>query len=147
MDQLYPDYQIDVQTEQNRLMQADKIVLQFPFYWYSYPALLKKWVDDVFVYGFAHGATGDKLKGKKLLLSFTTGAVAQQYQPDGAMKHTVEAFLPAFKQLAFLCGMQWLEPVYSTGMMSIAGVSTQEQLAQVRQKSIAHAERLLASLR
>ncbi|MEH8026365.1 NAD(P)H-dependent oxidoreductase [Gallibacterium anatis] len=63
-------------AEQNRLMQADTIVLQFPFYWYSYPALLKKWVDEVFVYSFAHGSTGDKVKGKKLVMSFTTGAAA-----------------------------------------------------------------------
>ncbi|MFQ1023163.1 NAD(P)H-dependent oxidoreductase [Avibacterium paragallinarum] len=43
LDSQYPDFCIDVAAEQNRLMQADTIVLQFPFYWYSYPALLKKW--------------------------------------------------------------------------------------------------------
>lgn len=90
LDLVYPNYQIDVAAEQNRLLNADTIVLQFPFYWYSYPALLKKWVDDVFVYGFAHGSTGGKLAGKKLLISFTTGAAAEQYQPDGAMHHTVD---------------------------------------------------------
>ncbi|WP_230589154.1 NAD(P)H-dependent oxidoreductase [Gallibacterium anatis] len=42
LDTQYPDFRIDVAAEQNRLMQADTIVLQFPFYWYSYPALLKK---------------------------------------------------------------------------------------------------------
>ncbi|MFQ1023162.1 NAD(P)H-dependent oxidoreductase [Avibacterium paragallinarum] len=50
----------------------------------------------MFVYGFAHGLTGDKLKGKKLVMSFTTGAAAEQYQPEAAMYHTVEQFLPAF---------------------------------------------------
>ncbi|MCW9733318.1 NAD(P)H-dependent oxidoreductase [Avibacterium sp. 20-15] len=142
LDLVYPNYQIDVVAEQNRLLNADTIVLQFPFYWYSYPALLKKWVDDVFVYGFAHGSTGGKLAGKKLLISFTTGAAAEQYQPDGAMCHSIEQFLPAFKQLANLCQMQWLPPVYSNGMMTIPNVSTAEQLALVREKAFAHAARL-----
>lgn len=146
LDSQYPDFRIDVAAEQHRLMQADTIVLQFPFYWYSYPALLKKWVDEVFVYGFAHGATGDKLKGKKLVMSFTTGAAAEQYQPEGAMHHTVEQFLPAFQQLAFLCQMEWQPPVYSNGMMTVPNVSTPEQIAEVQAKAVAHAERLAAQL-
>lgn len=43
LDSLYPDYKIDVEAEQQALLEADVIVLQFPFYWYSVPALLKKW--------------------------------------------------------------------------------------------------------
>ena len=146
LDSQYPDFRIDVAAEQNRLIQADTIVLQFPFYWYSYPALLKKWVDEVFVYGFAHGSTGDKVKGKKLVMSFTTGAAAEQYQPEGAMHHTVEQFLPAFQQLAFLCQMEWQPLVYSNGMMTIPNVSTPEQIAEVQAKAVAHAERLAAQL-
>ncbi|MFZ7230357.1 NAD(P)H-dependent oxidoreductase [Avibacterium avium] len=146
LDLAYPNYQIDVAAEQNRLLNADTIVLQFPFYWYSYPALLKKWVDDVFVYGFAHGSTGGKLAGKKLLISFTTGAAAEQYQPDGAMHHTVKQFLPAFQQFANLCQMQWLPPVYSNGMMTIPNVSTAEQLAAVREKALDHATRLVKTI-
>ncbi|WP_410683606.1 NAD(P)H-dependent oxidoreductase [Avibacterium paragallinarum] len=107
--------------------------------------MLKKWVDEVFVYGFAHGSTGDKLKDKKLVMSFTTGA-AELYQPDGEMHHTVEQFLPAFQQLAFLCQMEWQPPVYSNGMTTIPNVSTPEQIAEVQAKAVAHAERLAAQL-
>ncbi len=42
LDRLYPNYQIDVEAEQAALVKADVVVLQFPFYWYSIPALLKK---------------------------------------------------------------------------------------------------------
>lgn len=146
LDALYPDGKILVQDEQARLMQADVIVLQFPFYWYSYPALLKKWIDEVFVFGFAHGTGGDKLAGKPLIFSLTTGAAAEQYQPDGAMHHRIEDFFPAFKQLASLCQMVWQEPVYSNGMMAIAGVSDAAQFDWVRQKAEDHAERLLARI-
>lgn len=41
LDTLYPNYQIDVEAEQAALVSADVVVLQFPFYWYSSPALLK----------------------------------------------------------------------------------------------------------
>ena len=68
---LYPDYRIDVKAEQEALLRAEVIVLQFPFYWYSVPGIMKLWIDDVLEYGFAYGSSGDKLHGKHFLLSFT----------------------------------------------------------------------------
>lgn len=47
----YPDWQIDVTREQQLLEAHERVILQFPFYWYSYPPLLKKWFDEVFAYG------------------------------------------------------------------------------------------------
>lgn len=67
----------DVTAEQEALRRADVIVWHFPFYWYSVPAILKKWIDDVLTRGFAHGAGGTALHGKKLLLSFTTAGVCK----------------------------------------------------------------------
>ena len=49
----YPDWQIDVEREQRLLEAHALIVWQFPLYWYSCPPLLKKWLDDVFTYGWA----------------------------------------------------------------------------------------------
>lgn len=66
LDRLYPDFKIDIEAEQKALLPAETIVLQFPFYWYSVPAILKKWIDDVFSYNFAYGSKGDKLQGKTL---------------------------------------------------------------------------------
>jgi len=47
LDALYPDGKIDVKAEQLALEQADNVVFQFPLYWYSYPALLKAYLDEV----------------------------------------------------------------------------------------------------
>ena len=41
----YPDFHINVEREQKLIESHDRIVLQFPFYWYSSPALLKQWED------------------------------------------------------------------------------------------------------
>ena len=45
----------DVEDEQAKLRQADAIVFQFPIWWFSFPAILKGWVDRVFAYGLAYG--------------------------------------------------------------------------------------------
>ncbi len=63
LDALYPDNNINVSAEQDALLKADIIVWQFPFSWYSLPGLMKLWLDDVFVHGFAHGSTA-RLGGK-----------------------------------------------------------------------------------
>lgn len=49
--ELYPDFMIDVKKEQQVLEKADRVVLQFPMQWYSSPALLKQWEDQVLTYG------------------------------------------------------------------------------------------------
>lgn len=59
---MYPNYDIDIKAEQQALLDADLIVFQFPFYWYSVPSLLKEWEDMVLEHGFAFGSTGDKLR-------------------------------------------------------------------------------------
>jgi 2-polyprenyl-6-methoxyphenol hydroxylase-like FAD-dependent oxidoreductase/putative NADPH-quinone reductase len=47
------DFPADVVAEQRRLDAADHLVLVFPVYWWSMPALLKGWIDRVFVNGWA----------------------------------------------------------------------------------------------
>ena len=61
MYDIYPDQKVDVAAEQAALEAADRVVLQFPMYWYSTPALLKQWEDDVLLYGWAYGSTGNAL--------------------------------------------------------------------------------------
>ena len=45
----------DVRAEQDKLLWADTLILQFPLWWFSMPAILKGWVDRVYAYGFAYG--------------------------------------------------------------------------------------------
>ena len=101
LSDLYPDYRIDVEAEQKKLVAADIIVLQFPIFWYSMPSLLAKWMEDVFIHGFSHGTTGKALVHKKLLLSFTTGAPESAYDAS----FPVEAMAERFVRTAGLTGM------------------------------------------
>lgn len=140
LDELYPDYHIDVEAEQAALLEADVVVLQFPFYWYSMPALLKKWVDDVMSFNFAYGPEGDKLKGKGFIISTTIGGPAESYDPLGYNHFTVEQLLMPIQQTAYLAGMNYQKPIFTHGMVYIPGVyNTQEG---VEAKAVAHATRL-----
>ncbi|MBV4482087.1 NAD(P)H-dependent oxidoreductase [Pseudomonas khavaziana] len=56
----------DVLAEQARIERADALVLAFPIYWWSMPALLKGWVDRVFVNGWAIDYGPDTPVVKKL---------------------------------------------------------------------------------
>ena len=80
IDKLYPDLKIDIKKEQEKLVQNDIIIFQFPLYWYNAPSSLKKWIEDVFQHGFSHGSKGKALHGKKLLLSVTAGAPAEHFK-------------------------------------------------------------------
>ncbi|WP_315983290.1 NAD(P)H-dependent oxidoreductase [Aliamphritea spongicola] len=112
LDSLYPDYRIDVAAEQQALLEAEVIILQFPFYWYSVPALLKKWLDDVLAYDFAYGANGDKLKGKDLVLSFTIGGPEEAYDPQGYNHFPIAELIKPLQQTAYLAGMNF-QPRYT----------------------------------
>ncbi|BBF22862.1 NAD(P)H-dependent oxidoreductase [Sutterella megalosphaeroides] len=118
----------------------------FPFYWYSVPALMKTWMDAVLTRGFAFGTGGTALHGKKLVLSFTTAAPAEEYVRGGGMGWPVKDFLPLLMQTARLCGLEMLTPIWTCGAMYVPGVSTEDDLRRVLEAADAHAERLSAEI-
>jgi len=134
---LYPNTKIDVLAEQEALLWAETIVLQFPFYWYSVPGILKTWIDEVLQYGFAYGRTGDKLKGKKLLLSFSTGGPQEAYTLGGRNNYEIEALLAPLKQTSNLIGTDWETPVVSFAMVNIPGIDIDKN--NLVQKAEVHA--------
>lgn len=113
----YPDLKIDGERERALLLEHDVIVLQFPFYWYSTPAIVKEWQDETLTFGFAYGPDGDKLRGKSLLVAMTTGGPDEAYQKDGYNRYTFEQLLLPLHATANLAGMEWLTPFVSAGVM------------------------------
>ncbi|WP_370664085.1 glutathione-regulated potassium-efflux system oxidoreductase KefF [Massilia rubra] len=106
----YPDFYIDVAAEQENLADAAALVLLHPIQWYGMPSLLKEWVDAVLTPGWAYGAGATALAGKRFWLAASTGSPAEAYAPDAAHGHPFAAFLPPYRQIAALCGMEWLAP-------------------------------------
>ena len=145
LDERYPDLRIDIAAEQDALLQADIIVWQFPFSWYSVPGLMKLWIDQVMTFGFAHGE-GARLAGKKLLISFTTGAPEAAYQKDGFFGHTLADYLPPFSTTAAWCNLDYQPPIHTSG---ISYTSRDDQAAIEAQilEARRHAQRLIERLR
>ncbi|MEC0233833.1 NAD(P)H-dependent oxidoreductase [Paenibacillus kribbensis] len=100
----YPNWSIDVLKEQKLLEAYNHVIFQFPLYWYSYPPLLKKWLDDVFTHGWAYGSKGDKLKGKKLGIAMSIGDKKENYSPTGSVSFTVDEVIAPFKASAVHVG-------------------------------------------
>ena len=141
LDSEYPSWKFDIQREQDRLRNADVIVLQFPFFWYGVPSLMHKWMEEVFVHGFSHGSKGKALTGKKLVVSFTSGAPEEMYTAGGVQGYPVDDFLIPLKQFAKACGMTWAGYVYSGGL-SYASRHDEQELQRMREKALLHAQRV-----
>lgn len=62
----------DINSEQSKLLAANLVILQFPLWWGSYPAILKGWIERVISRGYGYGSN-HLLSGKSVLLSVTTG--------------------------------------------------------------------------
>ncbi|MFA8300982.1 MAG: NAD(P)H-dependent oxidoreductase [Hyphomicrobiales bacterium] len=138
---LYPDYKINIKEEQKKLIETDIIIFQFPFYWYSFPAILKKWIDDVFTFNFAIGPEGNKLKDKICLFSTTIGGAEESYKNTGYNNYTIEEFFAPLEQLASLTQMKYASPIYEFHMSYIPDVHN--SLVTVGKKAKKQANRIL----
>lgn len=108
--ELYPDYVIDVESEQEALAHPDLIVLQYPMHWFTPPSLMVEWLDAVWLRGFAYGEAGASLKGRTVLAALTTGARARDFEADGVNRFAITEFLRPMEQTARRCGLRWAEP-------------------------------------
>ena len=112
---LYPDYVIDIEAEQAALAAARAVVWVHPVQWYSMPAMMKLWMDDVLAFGWAYGPSGRALVGKCLWLVVSTGGVEASYRHLGGPGDPFERFLPAYRQTAEMVGMRFLDPLVFHG--------------------------------
>ncbi|WP_246660475.1 NAD(P)H-dependent oxidoreductase [Nitratireductor sp. XY-223] len=117
----YPRFKIDVETEQQRLLDHDVIVFQFPLFWYSTPALLKEWQDLVLEYGFAYGEGGVMIAGKLFVPVVTTGGPEEFYQVGGRNNYPLRDLLTPIEQTANLCGLRFVPPYTLYAALKAAG--------------------------
>ena len=113
----YPRFEIDIDREQQRLLDHDVILFQFPMFWYSTPSLIKEWQDLVLEHGFAYGAGGDKLAGKCMMLAVTAAGPQDAYAQQGYQKYPIRTFLTPLEQTARLCHMEFSAPYVLYGSL------------------------------
>ncbi|MCE6993319.1 NAD(P)H-dependent oxidoreductase [Saccharothrix sp. S26] len=115
----------DVVAEQEKVRWADALILQFPLWWFSVPAILKGWVDRVFTNGFAYGPavpppyTEGALGGRRALLSVTFGARESAFSDRGAHGPLADVLFPLQHGLFWFTGMAALEPFAVPGTVDV----------------------------
>jgi NAD(P)H dehydrogenase (quinone) len=121
----------DIAAEQDKLRWADAVILQFPLWWFTMPAILKGWVDRVYAYGFGYGVGehsdvrwGDRygegtLAGKRAMLVVTTGGWESHYGPRGVNGPIDDLLFPIQHGVLHYPGFEVLPPylVYRTSRM------------------------------
>ncbi|GAB2749477.1 NAD(P)H-dependent oxidoreductase [Amycolatopsis magusensis] len=135
----------DIRGEQEKLAWADLVVLQFPLWWYSMPAILKGWVDRVFVKGFAYGVTDPSdgrtlrygegtLAGKRALVVLTAGSQEPAFGPRGINGQLDLALFPLLHGTLWYTGMSILPPVAVYGADRVSAEDHAAAVSLVRSK-------------
>lgn len=104
----------DILEEQEKLRACDLLILQFPLWWFSMPAILKGWVDRVLTMGFAYGGgrwyDQGGLKGRKAMVCLTTGGHEAAYLERGINGPLERILYPIQHGILFFCGFEVLPP-------------------------------------
>ncbi|GGA46070.1 NAD(P)H-dependent oxidoreductase [Dyella nitratireducens] len=124
----------DIAREQEKLRWADTVILQFPLWWFSVPAIMKGWVERVYAYGFAYGVGehsdkhwGDRygqgsMAGKRAMLIVTTGGWESHYSPRGINGPIDDILFPIQHGILYYPGFDVLPPyvIYRIGRIDMA---------------------------
>lgn len=124
----------DIRAEQDKLEWADTLILQFPLWWFGPPAILKGWIDRLFIQGFAQGITdpqtgrvlryGDGgLAGKRAMVVVTVGAREASTGPRGIHGDLNEILFPLQHGTLWYTGISVVPPfvVYGANQLSYGG--------------------------
>ena len=124
----------DVEEEQRKLAAADAVILHFPLWWFSMPAIMKGWVDRIWAYGLAYGYQGagnayrygdGAFAGKRALLAVSVGGPASDYSPRGINGPLDQLLFPITHGTLFFPGMQVLPTfaVYEAAAIDAKGMA------------------------
>lgn len=108
-----------IQSEISNLDRADLVVLQFPLWWHGPPAILKGWMDRVFVNGGLYTSQmrydAGYFRGTRAVVSVTTGAPQQAFGP-GSRGGAFETMLWPVQYSLHYMGFSVLPPFISFGL-------------------------------
>jgi len=123
----------DVQIEQRYIKESDVIVFIHPIWWFNMPAILKGYIDRVFIHGFAYAATSNGIEGllkdKKVMIFNTTGGPLENYRDNGygaAVTKTIEDGIYRFS------GMSIFSHKFFYGVPSVTDRERSEMLAELK---------------
>ena len=128
----------DIRQELDKLLWADLLILNFPIFWFSAPAMLKGWIDRVLVSGICYGGKRfydqGGLSGKKALVTVTLGGREHMFG-DGAIHGPLEDMLrPILRGTLAYVGFDVLEPFVAWHVPYISDEARKEFLVSYQQR-------------
>lgn len=127
----------DIQAEIDKLKWCDVLIFNFPMYWFSVPAILKGWIDRVFVSGFCYGGKRfydqGGLKGKKGLIAFTLGGREHMFGEDKIHGDMSTMLRPLLRGSMAYVGLSVLPPFIGWHVPYITDEDRQTLLKQYRE--------------
>lgn len=122
----------DIRTEIEKVENADLLIINFPLYWFSTPAIVKGWIDRVFVSGKFYGGkriyANGGMAGKKALVSVTTGGREDMLSHGGIHGDINDILKPLLQGSLGYVGMAVLEPFYAFHVPYVSAESRSELL-------------------
>lgn len=119
-----------VAGEMDRILTSDLLVVHFPLWWFGMPAILKGWMDRVFVYGPMYRSAmrydAGKCAGKRMLACVTTGASEDSCSFNGRESDTRMLMWPILFPFRYL-GFEVLKPEIFHGIGGVAFVEGHEE--------------------
>jgi len=113
-----------IEAEIRKLEWCELMIWQFPLWWFGLPAALKGWVDRVFAMGRVYGGgkvyDNGSCRGKRAMLSLTTGGPPEAYRTDGFNGDISGILRPVHRGILRFVGFDVLAPqiVYGPARMT-----------------------------
>lgn len=135
----------DIRAEQDKLTWADTLILQFPMWWFGPPAILKGWIDRLFVQGFAQGVvdpqTGRTLRygngglaGKRAMLVVTVGGKEASTGPRGIHGDLGEILFPLQHGTLWYTGMSVVPPFVAHGSNQVSDAEYKDAVSELQRR-------------
>jgi NAD(P)H dehydrogenase (quinone) len=129
----------DVEAEIRKAEACDLMIWQFPLWWFGLPGVLKGWVDRVFAmgrtYGYRRIYERGVFRGKRAMLSLTTGGPAKSYVRGGYIGDMDAILRPIHRGILQFVGFDVLAPQIVYGPAKVEHRDREEAL-------LAYADRL-----
>ena len=117
----------------------DMLIMQFPLWWFSVPAILKGWIDRTYavgaIYDHEHFYDRGYLVGKRAMLAVTMGAAETDMRGDGFHGDVLVNLWPIHNGCLYYIGMEVRPPF-------VAWAGTFGEEATQRRHLAAYRERL-----
>jgi putative NADPH-quinone reductase len=136
-------FSAEIESEIEKIEWCDLMILQFPLWWFGLPAVLKGWVDRVFAMGRTYGGgriyEDGVFRGKRALLSLTTGGPEEGYRKGASQRDISSVLRPIHRSMQFV-GFDVMAPQVIYGPVRLTDEQRKQHFATyaARLQDISH---------